>query len=178
MRAHNSQAERAAETRASSCGVWLFTLERPMPSTYDYLWVAGHLERDRDETQRLHNEWSEASIHSCKIKINAQALYKWLEWCKLKAEILNFSEYKIRKKFLDGLPHQCKHFAAPERVKGDTGTWVIPANYPGHHPLRNQPNPSAGRPDAGSPTVTRARHVRAAILRKVVRGITVVCCDS
>ena len=47
------------------------------PSTYEYLWVAGHLERDRDETQRLHNEWSEASLHSCKIRINAQALYKY-----------------------------------------------------------------------------------------------------
>ena len=99
------------------------------PSTYEYLWVAGHLERDRDETQRLHNEWSEASLHSCKIRINAQALYKWLEWCKLKAEILGFSEFKIRKDLLGDWPNTIK-----PRDSADP-TWKVPPNERGQKVL-------------------------------------------
>ena len=113
---------------------------------YNYLYEYGHLERDHDTTQELLKEWEEATLLKVCKGYHEDSLFIWLDWITNKAEILNKGARQIRKKFLNGLPESFDPIVAAERIRGDNGTHVFPANFPAHHPNAGNPDPRAGEP--------------------------------
>ena len=116
-------------------------------ATYNFIYEEGHLARDTAARQNLLNEWEEMTINNSKIPYDENTLFNWLQKIEKAAEILNKGLQPIRKKFLDGLPPQLNYIAGPERIRTDDGSYVLPANFPAHHPNAGAADPNAGRPD-------------------------------
>ena len=77
-------------------------------------------------------------------------------------------------KFLDGFPESFDNVIAPERMRGDDGSYVLPAVFPAHHPNAGNADPNAGQPDlfalAKGLQTEWARRIATGRIKPVPRG--------
>jgi hypothetical protein len=114
---------------------------------FTWLREYGKLEYDDTTRRELLNEWEESTMAKVGIKFTPNAIWEWLEYIETLGDKLGRSLIQRRKKFLAGFPESFDVITSPERLRPDPGSYVIPAQYPAHHPKSGQPHPDAGRPD-------------------------------
>ena len=111
--------------------------------------MRGHLDYTEEQRERLLREWDRATMTNVGIKIDEDALFKWVEWIRTLSQKLNKSPRQERKKFLSGMPVGFTDAIMAEKLEEPDGHYRYPNHYPAHHPNAGAAVPGhlADRPD-------------------------------
>ena len=99
----------------------------------------GKLEYDDMTRREPVNEWDEDTMAKLGIRFTRNAIWEWLEYIETLGDNFSRSVSKRRKKLLATFPESFDVVASPERLKPDSGSYVLSANYPAHHPRMANP---------------------------------------
>ncbi|MGA1314002.1 MAG: reverse transcriptase domain-containing protein [Pelagibacteraceae bacterium] len=116
---------------------------------YRYLRTYGHLDYTDAQREALLRDWDRATMMNVGIKIDEEALFKWVEWIRMMSAKLNKSPRQERRKFLYGLPIGFNDAVMAEKMNEPDGNYVYPDFWPAHHPEAGQAVPGhlADHPD-------------------------------
>ena len=119
------------------------------PKLFKWLKIVGQLAIPEETKEQYRRNFDQATMANVGIPFTPEGIFKWLNWVDDNGERggIGKSLNQKRKKFLEGFPSSFDVVITPERMKPDPGSYVLPANFPDHHPKAGEADPNGGKPD-------------------------------
>ena len=156
---------------------------------FKYVKHVGVLKRTPKQWEELREEWDRATMARVGIQYADNAIFKWIEWIKLKSQIFHppKTPEQLRVKFLEGFPESFDSVLISERLNGTLGGYLYPTTYPEWHPKYDSKTPTTAHEFAGKPDIDAAglafypewsRRVKVGLIKALPRGSVHMATDD
>jgi hypothetical protein len=154
------------------------------PGLFKWLKVVGQLSLPEETKEEYRRNFDRATMSNVGIPFTPDGIFKWLNWVDENGDRggINKSLNQKRKKFLEGFPASFDVVITPERMAGDPGSYVLPNQFPAHHPKAGQADPNRGKPDLDA--LARAlypewcRRINSGLIKAVPKGSVYMADDN
>ena len=115
---------------------------------YEFVLAIGPISYPNEKKTGMIAAWSEMTMDKLNIKRTPDGLWVWFTYVEEQGRALRYDNFKIKDKFLDGLPEFMDAWK-PQFKSNSTVSPLLGANYPPNYPARLQAmaHPHAGQPD-------------------------------